>query len=209
VLNFAEQIDLEFLRDDLQKLFSSMEIGAERIVQLVLSLRNFSRIDESEMKAVNIHEGIDSTLLILQHKLKAQSDRPEIEIVKKYGDLPLVNCYAGKLNQVFMNVISNAIDALDSFNSERGYQESINNLSRVIIETEYLPPDYIKVQISDNGSGITEDEKKRLFEPFFTTKPAGKGTGLRLSISHQIVVDKHKGALWCESIPGKGTEFCI
>lgn len=209
VLNFVQEIDLDFLINDMQKLFSSMEIGTERIVQLVLSLRNFSRLDESQMKAVNIHEGIDSTLLILQHKLKTQPDRPEIEIVKKYGDLPLVNCYAGQLNQVFMNIIANAIDALDSYYIERGYQENINHPSQVIIETEYLHPDYIKVRISDNGTGMTEDMKKRLFEPFFTTKPAGKGTGLGLSISYQIIVENHKGALWCESVLGKGTEFCV
>lgn len=209
VQNYAEEIDLEFLMKDMPQLMNSMNVGAERILQLVLSLRNFSRLDESDMKAVNIHEGIDSTLLILQNKLKVQPNYPSIEIVKKYGDLPLVECYAGQLNQVFMNIIANAIDALDSYNSERGYQDVIDNPSRITIETEYLPADYIKVRITDNGPGMTEDVKKRLFEPFFTTKPAGKGTGLGLSISYQIVVDKHKGALWCESGLGKGTEFCI
>lgn len=209
ILDYAEKIDLDFLMEDMPKLLSSMKIGAERILQLVLSLRNFSRLDESEMKAVNIHEGIDSTLLILQNKLKSHPSYPEIEVVKNYGDLPLVECYAGQLNQVFMNIIVNAIDALDSYNLQRSEQEVIDCPSQIIISTKYSHPNSIIVQIADNGLGMTEEVKRQLFEPFFTTKPVGKGTGLGLSISYQIVVDKHQGSLWCKSELGQGTEFRI
>jgi signal transduction histidine kinase len=162
------------------------------------------------MKPVNIHEGIDSTLLILQSRLKATGDRPAIEIVKNYGNLPLVECYAGQLNQVFMNILANAIDALESYNLDRGPQAAKANPIAIAITTEYSTiPDKIIVRISDNGPGMAENVKKRLFDPFFTTKPAGKGTGLGLSISYKIVVEKHKGTLRCDSTPGLGTEFSI
>ncbi|HLO47325.1 MAG TPA: ATP-binding protein [Kamptonema sp.] len=209
ILEYSEVIEFDFLIEDMPKLLSSMKIGAERIIQIVQNLRNFSRLDESEMKPVNIHEGIDSTLLILQSRLKAKPGHPPIEIVKKYASLPLVECYAGQLNQVFMNILANAIDALDSYNQERNYQELVENPSRISIVTYLSPSDKIVVRIADNGPGITEEVKKRLFDPFFTTKPTGKGTGLGLSISYQIVVDKHKGLLRCESELGRGTEFLI
>jgi signal transduction histidine kinase len=204
-----ENIEFEFLCEDLPQLLSSMKIGADRIIQLVQSLRNFSRLDESEMKPVNIHEGIDSTLLILQSRLKATDSRPPIGIVKNYGNLPMVECYVGQLNQVFMNILANAIDALDSYSIERGEWEAKINPSTIAIATEYLMPDKITVRISDNGPGIPDRVKQRLFDPFFTTKPAGKGTGLGLSIGYKIVVEKHKGSLRCESVPGRGTEFSI
>ncbi|MEG3898571.1 MULTISPECIES: ATP-binding protein [unclassified Microcoleus] len=204
-----ENIEFEFLCEDLPQLLSSMKIGADRIIQLVQSLRNFSRLDEAEMKPVNIHEGIDSTLLILQSRLKATADRPPIGVVKNYGNLPMVECYVGQLNQVFMNILANAIDALDSYSIERGEWESKINPSTIAIATEYSMPDKITVRISDNGPGIPENVKQRLFDPFFTTKPAGKGTGLGLSIGYKIVVEKHKGSLRCESEPGRGTEFSI
>ncbi|MBD1826461.1 HAMP domain-containing histidine kinase [Microcoleus vaginatus GB1-A2] len=202
-------IEFDFLMEDLPQLLSSMKIGADRIVQIVQSLRNFSRLDESEMKPVNIHDGIDSTLLILQSRLKATADRPPIEIVKNYGNLPLVECYAGQLNQVFMNILANAIDALESYNLDRGPKAAKANPIAIAITTEYSIPDKIIVRISDNGPGMAENVKKRLFDPFFTTKPVGKGTGLGLSISYKIVVEKHKGALRCDSTPGLGTEFSI
>ena len=204
-----ENIDFDFLCEDLPQLLSSMKIGADRIVQIVQSLRNFSRLDESEMKPVNIHEGIDSTLLILQSRLKATADRPAIAIVKNYSHLPLVECYAGQLNQVFMNILANAIDALDSYSLDRGPKAAEANPIAIAITTEYSSPDKITVRISDNGPGMPENVKKLLFDPFFTTKPAGKGTGLGLSISYKIVVEKHKGALRCDSTPGLGTEFSI
>lgn len=205
----SEEMDLDFLMEDMPKLLSSMKVGAERILQLVLSLRNFSRLDESDMKVVNIHEGIESTLLILQNKLKTNPRYPEIEIIKKYGDLPLVECYVGQLNQVFMNIIANAIDALDTYNIEHCSQNIMESSRRITISTQYSHSNSITVRIADNGSGMREDVKKRLFEPFFTTKPSGKGTGLGLSISYQIIVEKHKGSLWCESALGQGTEFWI
>ncbi len=200
----AEAIDLEFLLEDLPKLVASMQMGADRINQIVLSLRNFSRLDEAEMKQVNLHEGIDNSILILQHRLKSNGRSAEIKIVKDYGDLPSVECYPGQLNQVFMNILSNAIDALE----EKRVSE--NDSSPVIeICTKVSPPGYVAVRIADNGSGMTEAVKARLFDPFFTTKPAGTGTGLGLSISYQIVVEKHKGVLKCLSAPGFGAEFWI
>ncbi len=202
-------IDLDFLIEDLPKILSSMKVGAERISQIVLTLRNFSRLDEAQMKQVDIHEGIDSTLLILQHLLKAHGKHPSIEVIKEYGTLPLVQCYAGQLNQVFMNILANAIDALNSYNTQRSPSEIQSNPSTIRIRTEMLGSDYVTVRIADNGSGMTEEVRGKLFDPFFTTKPVGKGTGLGLSISYQIVVEKHGGVLKCVSQPGQGAEFWI
>lgn len=201
-----ENIDLEFIAEDLPKTLSSMKIGAERIRSIVLSLRNFSRLDESEKKPVDIHSGIDSTLLILQHRLRANANNPEIQVIKEYGNLPLVECYAGQLNQVFMNVVSNALDAL-----EMGSREycNLNFKPTIRISTEITSSNTIKICIADNGPGIPEAVKARVFDPFFTTKPVGKGTGLGLSISYKIVVDKHGGIFKCDSQPGIGTEFLI
>ncbi|AFZ27489.1 putative ATPase [Cylindrospermum stagnale PCC 7417] len=202
----AEAIDLEFLLEDLPKLLSSMRVGADRIRQIVASLRNFSRMDEAEIKAVNIHDGIDSSLMILQHRFKAKSDRPGIEVITNYGNLPQVECYAGQLNQVFMNVLSNAIDALE--------ESLINNPGQIAtpsisINTEQVDNDQVEIRIADNGSGMPESVQQSLFNPFFTTKPVGKGTGMGLSISYQIVTEKHGGSLSCTSKPGEGTEFII
>jgi len=203
-----EAIDLEFLIQDLPDLLSSMRIGAERISQIVLNLRNFSRLEATQMKAVDLHAGLDCTLLILNNRLKGEAGLSRIEIIKDYGDLPLVECYAGQLNQVFMNIISNAIDALHESNSQRSKAEIINYPSQIVIRTE-LDQNHVRIRISDNGSGMSEEVKAHLFEPFFTTKPVDKGTGLGLSISSQIVVEKHKGSLRCESMRGKGTQFVI
>ncbi|MEH2141938.1 GAF domain-containing protein [Nostoc sp.] len=205
----SEEIDLEFLIEDLPKTLSSMKIGIDRIRQIVLGLRNFSRLDHAEKKPVNIHEGIDSTLLILQHRLKAKPESPAIKLVKEYSDLPLVECYAGPLNQVFMNVLSNAIDALEDYRES----ESKPHSDQITIRTALGELEgYVKsvvIRIADNGSGIPEAIKARICDPFFTTKPVGKGTGLGLSISYQIVVDKHGGVFKCDSQPGLGTEFWI
>jgi two-component system, NtrC family, sensor kinase len=205
----AETIELKFVQDDLPKLLSSMQIGTNRLCQIVLSLRNFSRIDESEFKAVNIHEGIDSTLLILQHRLKARPECPEIKVIRDYGDLPLIECYAGQLNQAFMNILSNAIDALEEINAKRTYREIESDPNCLTIRTSMPDPEWVKISIADNGPGIPEKIQQKIFEPFFTTKPVGKGTGMGMSISHQIIVEKHGGKCDCVSVPGKGTEFII
>lgn len=208
-----EEVDLEFLSADFPKILSSMRIGADRIRQIVQSLRHFSRLDEAEKKPIDIHEGIDSTLLILQHRLKANGSYSGIEIIKEYGQLPRIECYAGQLNQVFMNVLSNAIDALEAYNERRSPQEVAAFPSQITIKTALLESQgsnpRVVIQIADNGPGMVEAVRSRLFDPFFTTKPVGQGTGLGLSISYQIVVEKHNGVLKCISQPGEGAEFWI
>jgi signal transduction histidine kinase len=205
----AEMIDLEFLQEDLPKMLASMKLGTERIRQIVLSLRNFSRMDEAEFKAVDIHEGIDSTLLILQHRLKAKADRPEIRVIQHYDELPLVECYAGQLNQVFMNVLVNAIDALDEMYARQTEAQSRNYPGCITISTSRVGADSVQISIADNGTGMNEATCQHIFNPFFTTKPIGKGTGMGMSISHQIITEKHGGKLECHSTLGKGTEFLI
>jgi two-component system, NtrC family, sensor kinase len=204
-----KEIDLDFLETDSKELFQSMQVGSDRIQEIVLSLRNFSRLDEAELKLVDLHEGIDNTLMILQHRLKANDHRPAIEVVKHYGDLPLVECYAGKLNQVFMNLLANAIDALEENNCERSFEEIAANPNQIKITTAQLTSNRVQITIADNGSGIPAAIRSQLFDPFFTTKPVGKGTGLGLSISYQVVTEKHGGKLWCNSTVGKTTEFVI
>jgi signal transduction histidine kinase len=205
----AEEMDLEFLQNDLPKILVSMESGTNRIRQIVLSLRNFSRTDEAEFKAVDIHEGIDSTLLILQYRLKAKAERPEIEIIKDYAKLPLIKCYAGQLNQVFMNILVNAIDAIEEGSSHCTYAELKEHPNRIIIRTALANAHWLEVAIKDNGGGIPLEIQHRIFDPFFTTKPLGKGTGMGMSISYQIITEKHRGKLECYSTPGEGTEFMI
>ncbi len=205
----VEDMDLEFLQEDLPKILSSMKVGTERICQIVLSLRNFSRMDEAEFKRVDIHEGIDSTLMILQNRLKAKPEQPEIEVITEYGNVPLIECYAGQLNQVFMNILVNAIDALEESNIKRTDQDMEKNPSRIRIRTSVVNSMWLEVAIADNGVGISKEFQQRIFDPFFTTKPIGKGTGMGMSISYQIVAEKHGGKLECISTPGKGTEFII
>lgn len=212
IIKEAQKIELDFLSEDLLKSLSSVEMGAERIRQIVLSLRNFSRLDEAQLKKVDLHEGLESTLVILAHRCQPSADFPGIEIVKKYGDLPLVFCYAGQINQVFMNIISNAIDAITQCNtngSDRSTTKILEHQYIITITTEYLPPDWIIIRIADNGVGISESIQSQVFDPFFTTKPVGTGTGLGLSISYQIIVEQHKGKIWCNSEPSQGTEFTI
>jgi PAS domain S-box-containing protein len=204
-----EEIDLDFLIEDLPKTLSSMKMGAERIGEIVLTLRNFSRLDEAQMKFVNIHEGIDSSLLILRERLKEKPEHPAISIIKKYGSLPLVECYAGQLNQVFMNILSNAIDALCQPDPDGSPEVSQNHSPTITIHTEFKDSNWVEISIKDNGRGMNESVLARLFDPFFTTKEVGKGTGLGLSISYQIVVEKHGGKLQCISAPGQGAKFLI
>ncbi|MGE5656277.1 MAG: ATP-binding protein [Actinomycetota bacterium] len=202
-----QEMDLEFLIEDLPKVLASMQIGSDRIRQIVMSLRNYSRTDDTEMKPVDLHESIESTLLILQNRLKAQPDHPRIEVIKNYSELPLVECFVGQLNQVFMNILSNAIDALEE--GRRSEQTNNGSGPTIFIYTQMIQSDSIVVRIADNGPGIKTEVKQRIFEQFFTTKQMGKGTGLGLSISYQIIVENHKGTLRCESQLGQGTEFWI
>ncbi|MBE9212073.1 PAS domain S-box protein [Plectonema cf. radiosum LEGE 06105] len=197
-------VDVDFLVSDLPKLMKSMMVGAERIREIVQSLRTFSRLDEAEMKMVDIHQGIESTLMILQHRFKANQEHEQIELIKHYANLPQVVCFAGQLNQVFMNLIANAIDAL-----EEGIRKGEVSAPRITITTKMLDSDRLAIHIADNGTGIPPELQRRLFDPFFTTKPVGVGTGLGLSISYQIIVDRHGGHLHCFSEPGQGTEFVI
>lgn len=202
--NAFEDLDLEFIQQDLPKTLSSMKMGTQRICEIVRSLRNFSHSDEAEYKAVDIHEGLNSTLLILQHRLKSKSELPEIQVIRDYGELPLIECHAGSLNQVFMNILANAIDALE----EQASQNNQDNPSQITIRTAAINDQWVEIAIADNGCGIPEELQQRIFEPFFTTKPVGKGTGMGMSISHQIITEKHKGKLTCNS-SRQGAEFVI
>jgi two-component system, NtrC family, sensor kinase len=213
-------IELEYLASDLPKLLNSMKVGADRIQEIVRSLRVFSRMDESEMKAVDMHEGIESTLMILQSRLKAQGDRPAIVIVKNYGEMPLIECYAGQLNQVFMNILGNGIDALEESMQDRQWlhknlqqhptmDDEPEAFLELCISTDLINRERVRIKIKDNGMGMSEKVRKNLFNPFFTTKPVGKGTGMGLSISYQIITEKHGGTLQCFSAIGQGAEFVI
>jgi PAS domain S-box-containing protein len=223
IQQLASEIDLDFLVEDWSKLMDSMQVGSERIKEIVRSLKSFSRLDESELKLVDIHEGIDNTLVILQHRLRAVGGHLEIEVIKNYGQLPHVTCYASQLNQVFLNLLNNAIDALENQSPPR-----VITISTSLIQTPkwthtlcpsvnniqpgsdpITHPHYVIIRIADNGSGMSEEVRQQIFDPFFTTKPVGSGTGLGLSISHQIVVEKHKGRISCISTPEKGTEFIV
>ncbi|MDJ1171747.1 ATP-binding protein [Roseofilum sp. BLCC_M154] len=204
-----EAIELDFLSEDFPKTLKSMQVGTLRIREIVKSLRNFSRLDESEVKPVDIHEGIDNTLMILQNRFKCCQSCAPIEVIKHYEKLPLITCYPGQLNQVFMNLLSNAIDVLDERNHELDRHTLNENPSQITITTETLGKDWVAIRIGDNGSGIPESIQSRLFDPFFTTKPIGKGTGLGLSISYQIVTQRHGGRLGFESSPQQGTEFVV
>jgi two-component system, NtrC family, sensor kinase len=203
----AEDIDLEGLLEDLPKAIASMRVGTDRIRQIVLSLRNFSRLDEASLKRVDIHEGIESTLMILQHRLKPNAEKAGIAIRRVYGDLPPVECYPGQLNQAFMNILSNAIDALELDHAQQssGQQSS----GQITICTSVVDAQRMRIAIADNGCGIPEPIQHRIFDPFFTTKAVGKGTGMGLSISYQIITESHCGQLEVFSVPGQGTEFVI
>ncbi|MBW4564651.1 MAG: GAF domain-containing sensor histidine kinase [Mojavia pulchra JT2-VF2] len=207
-----DNIDLEFIMEDLPKLLDSMKVGSDRIVEIVQSLKNFSRHDAAQMKAVNIHDGIDGTLMILRHRLKAGVHNAAIEIVKDYAELPLIECYPGQLNQVFMNILANAIDALEESVVSSQWpvvNKSKTTLPTITIRTEVIDDQWVVIRIADNGPGMKEEVIRRIYDPFFTTKDIGKGTGLGMAISHQIVVERHRGILKCRSQPGEGTEFWI
>ncbi|MBP0003498.1 MAG: PAS domain S-box protein [Cyanobacteria bacterium SBC] len=198
----TETIDLDYLVEDLPKLFKSIQSGATRVREIVRSLRTFSRLDEAEEKAIDLHESLDSTLTILGNRLRSTGDNSEIQVVKRYGDLPHIDCYAGQLNQVLMNVLVNAIDALEKCRNS-GEEATIT------LETAVTADERVRLKVSDNGTGMTPEVLDRIFDPFYTTKPIGKGTGLGLSVSYQIIVDRHGGSLDCHSVVGEGTTFIV
>ena len=228
-----EEIDLDFLMSDLPKLLQSMRIGSGRVNQVILNLRGFSRLDEADVKSVNIHDGLESSLMILKHRLKSSGEKSAIQVFKDYGELPPIACYSGQLNQVFLNLITNSIDALNnkrnrlSSGKENGYnsrqkddsresglvkevaQYKISSTPSIWISTKEISENKIEIRIGDNGCGIPAEIQSCLFDPFFTTKDVGEGTGLGLSISHKIIVEKHGGSLTVESIQDKMTEFII
>lgn len=212
------ELELDFLQEDLVKISSSMQVGTDRIRDIVLSLRNFSRMDEADLKSVDIHEGIESTLMILQHRLKGNSQTRAVEIVRDYAQLPLIDCYPGQLNQVLMNLLSNAIDAIEDMSEARisnrsaeldSELESDSKGGRIEIRTSLFGSDWVEIAIADNGPGIPETIQEKIFDPFFTTKPVGKGTGLGMSISYKIIVEKHNGKLNVASTAGQGTDFLV
>lgn len=204
-----EEIDLDYLREDLPKLIGAMKDGGERITAISKSLRIFSRADSDVKQDFNIHDGIDSTVMILRHRLKANNSRPEIKVIAKYGNLPEIKCFPGQLNQVFINLLANAIDAIDEGNQGLTYAEIQAQSNHIIIKTELSPQQQVVIRIQDNGKGMNEEVKKRIFDRLFTTKGVGKGTGLGLAIAHQIIVDKHHGSIAVNSSLGAGTEFVI
>ena len=204
-----KEIDLDYLREDLPKLIGAMKDGGERITAISKSLRIFSRADSDVKQDFNIHDGIDSTVMILRHRLKANNSRPEIRVIAKYGNLPEIKCFPGQLNQVFINLLANAIDAIDEGNQGLTYAEIQAQSNHIIIKTELSPQQQVVIRIQDNGKGMNEEVKKRIFDRLFTTKGVGKGTGLGLAIAHQIIVDKHHGSIAVNSSLGAGTEFVI
>ena len=210
-----EAIDADFVMRDLKKVLTSVEVGTRRIRQIVRSLQNFSGKDRSHKEPTDLHQAIDDTLLILRHRLQNSTGSQAIAVVKEYGSLPLVDCYSGAPNQVFMNILSNAIHALETANQDRPVSELTSNPPTITICTELLTPrnstapSAVVIRIADNGVGMPQSVLDQIFNPFFTTKPTGQGMGLGLSISYQIVVEKHGGKLLCHSEPGKGTEFSI
>ncbi|MCT7951756.1 response regulator [Ancylothrix sp. C2] len=201
-----ELLDLAYVKGDLEKIIESMKVGVERIRNIIRSLQNFSRLDQAQVKPVDLHEGIDSTLILLQSRLINESGKSKIQVVKRFAELPRITCYPAEINQVFMNILANAIDALEEA-IQKGFFVDKNPLITVCTKLE--ENDLVVVNISDNGMGISEEVKNQIFNPFFTTKPVGRGTGLGLSISYSIVVEAHGGQLNCFSIPGQGAEFKI
>lgn len=204
------EVDLEFLVGDLEKVFQSMATGVDRIQQIVQALRTFSHLDQTETKAINLHHSLESVLTLLEGRL-VKPDRPPTQVIKHYGELPLVECYAGELNQVLMHLLSNAIDALQ----EKGEVTTNPHWQpQLTIQTQALPPrspipSHVQIRIQDNGTGMTEAVQQRIFDPFFTTKPVGRGLGMGLAISYQIITQKHQGAIAIQSSPNLGTEVIL
>lgn len=204
-----EGMDLDFLAADLSKLLQSMQGGTQRIRDTVQSLRNFSRLDESNQKTVDIHEGIDSTLMILHNRFKARLGHEPVEVIKDYGTLPLVECYPGQLNQVMLNLLANALDAIEEHAEQQLQQNMTPSPGQIRIKTAIQNNHWVSIQIADNGAGMPDSVRSHLFDPFFTTKPVGKGVGMGLAVSYQIIVETHRGDIQCQSSPGRGTEFMV
>jgi signal transduction histidine kinase len=220
IKKIIKDIELDFLESDLKKILGSMESGTQRITDIVLSLKNFSRLDEADFKSVDIHEGIESTLMILEHRLKGIDKNLKITVVKEYGNLPNIECHPSQINQVFMNIIANAIDALEeksrlgksakNINYSNFKYEILNSqMPMILIKTQILDNKFTTITIADNASGMPDVVASKLFDPFFTTKSIGKGTGLGLYITYKIIVEKHRGNLKVNSLPGQGSEFVI
>lgn len=213
IQNKVEDSDIDFIKSDLPKVLHSMKIGSKRIADIISSLKQFSQQDESGFKAIDLHQAIDNTLMILQYRLREKSYRPAIAITKNYGKIPLVECLPGNLHQVFMNILTNAIDSLESLFANNGLElgnySARKSYPEIRINTELTGVNFVKITIEDNGKGIEEDMLDRIFEPFFSTKSLGNTTGLGLSIGHQIIVEKHKGRLTCSSVPGQKAKFVI
>ena len=209
IADHAEEIDIDYLLEDLPKMIDSMQVGCDRICSISTSLRTFSRGDKDYKVPFNIHDGIDSTILILKHRLKANEQRPQIEVITEYGNLPKIECFPGQLNQVFMNLLANAIDALEESNLGRNFNEIAVNPNQITICTDVIDEWHIKIRIRDNGTGIKKEVKQQIFDHLFTTKVVGKGTGLGLAIVRQIAVEKHGGSIDVMSEPIAGTEFAI
>lgn len=205
----SEELELKFVVEDVFQLLNSMKVGSDRIRKIVLGLRIFSRLDESEYKEADLHESLDSTLMLLKHRLKAHNDRPNITVIKDYDQLPPIPCFAGQLNQVFMNILSNAIDAIEELDTQRKRTENRHHPGCITIRTSLVDSHWVEIAIADNGLGMPEEVRQKVFNPFFTTKAVGKGTGMGMSISYQIVIEKHGGKLDCFSKIGEGTEFTI
>ncbi|MBO3458694.1 ATP-binding protein [Aetokthonos hydrillicola Thurmond2011] len=208
ILDHESEIDLEYTIEDLPKMLDSMTMACDRLKNISTSLRTFSRADRDYKVPFNLHEGIDSTILILKHRLKANEQRPAIEVVTNYGDLPQVQCFPGQLNQVFMNILANAIDALDESNHGRNFQEIQAHPNSITITTSIVDKS-VKISIVDNGKGMSVEIQQKIFDHLFTTKGVGKGTGLGLAIIRQIVEEKHGGKITVNSVLGEGTEFII
>jgi signal transduction histidine kinase len=206
----AEELDIAYVIEDLPKLLGSMHNATDRIKLISTSLRTFSRADTEHTVAANIHDGIDSTLLILKYRLKANEHRPEIAIVRDYGKLPAIQCFPGQLNQVFMNILANAIEVFDEMAQQKDLFTDTDNPQTIVIQTRLnTSQNNIQINLRDNGKGMSETTRRRVFDHLFTTKEVGKGTGLGLSIAHQIIVEKHSGTIDVESTIGQGTEFII
>jgi signal transduction histidine kinase len=208
ILNHAEEIDLDYSIQDLSKMIDSMAMACDRIKNISNSLRTFSRADRDYKQPFNLHEGIDSTILILKHRLKANEKRPAIEVLTEYSKIPNVECFPGQLNQVFMNILANAIDALDESSGSRSFEDIVANPNQITVTT-LVADTQVKIIIADNGIGMSQEVQQRVFDNLFTTKGVNKGTGLGLAIAKQIIVEKHNGQIECFSIPTKETKFVI